>query len=146
MSFYMPYIGKKEANLLQLAYGGQLCHRADPLWCLIFTLSCLLLDALHHFVLDTVFKRMHRDLHKVPAGNISDFRVMPLILWSSKAGETISESCDVQDRNFCTEQRKEAVEVQEDFLGWEEQVNYIEWIFSQYFSENPKTKIKNSHL
>lgn len=65
-------MGIKEANLFQLAYGRQLCHRAGPLRCLIFTLSCLLLDALHHFVLDTGLKRMHRDLHEVPDGNISE--------------------------------------------------------------------------
>lgn len=73
--------GKEEANLLHLAYGAHLCNREGPLWCLIFTLSCVLLDALHHFVLDTVLKRMHRDLHKVPDGNISE--ISEQCLWYS---------------------------------------------------------------
>lgn len=67
---------------------------------------------------------------------------MPLILWSSKAGENISETDDVQDRNLYTEQRKE---VREHCLGWEERVDYIkETFFPNTFLKSPKQKLKTS--
>lgn len=53
------------------------------------------------------------------------------------------ETCDVQDGNFCTEQSVEA-EVQNDCLGWEEQMNYMKGIFfPNTFLKIPKQKLKN---